>query len=214
MLCARGGESGGGWRVFPSLGGVGEQAADGAGARERRLDAFRPRRAGAPSQILRGVVVYVGGSTAPLVSDHGLRRLVARHGGGVSACLARRSVTHVVLAHKTPVPPPADGPGGAQPRPSPGGPAAAAAASGSTARAAAGHGRPFRAAGGGLAAGKLQREIAARRGAGIKYVTAAWILESIKAGRRLPEVAVRGLERRARTAAERFDLFWRREDER
>jgi hypothetical protein len=145
----------------------------------------------ARSQILRGVVVYVDGSTMPLVSDHRLRRLVAQHGGGVSAYLARRAVTHVVLTRKTRAPPP---PPGADP-PADGGPGAAqrqqppsAVASRPTTRASAGHERrPFRAAGGGLAAGKMQREIVARRGAGIKYVTAAWILESIRAGRRLPE---------------------------
>jgi hypothetical protein len=33
----------------------------------------------------------------------------------------------------------------------------------------------------------LQKEIVTRRGVGIKFVTVAWVLESIKAGRRLPE---------------------------
>ncbi|KAI1270291.1 BRCA1 C terminus domain-containing protein [Xylariaceae sp. FL1019] len=41
--------------------------------------------------------------------------------------------------------------------------------------------------GGGLAAGKLQREIRKVSGAAVKYVNVDWILESLKAGKRLPE---------------------------
>jgi hypothetical protein len=137
------------------------------------------------SRILRGVVVYVDGSTAPLVSDHRLRYLVAQHGGCVSAYLARRSVTHVVLTRKANAPPPLT----IDPQHAA---AAAAAAALDEATAPLSSPKPgpttrFRAAGGGLAAGKVQREIARRRGAGVKYVTAAWVLESVRAGRRLPE---------------------------
>ncbi|EFW15683.1 hypothetical protein D8B26_002235 [Coccidioides posadasii str. Silveira] len=42
-------------------------------------------------------------------------------------------------------------------------------------------------AGGGLSAGKLQREIQRISGKGVKFVGVEWVLESIKAGRRLPE---------------------------
>lgn len=44
-------------------------------------------------------------------------------------------------------------------------------------------------AGGGLAAGKLQKELDMKRGGGggIKFVSVHWVLDSIKAGRRLPE---------------------------
>lgn len=42
-------------------------------------------------------------------------------------------------------------------------------------------------AGGGIAAGKIEKEIATCRGKGVKFVRAAWALESIKAGKRLPE---------------------------
>ncbi|GIZ48551.1 hypothetical protein CKM354_001160500 [Cercospora kikuchii] len=42
-------------------------------------------------------------------------------------------------------------------------------------------------AGGGLAGSKIQKEIATLRGKSVKFVTAEWIVDSIKAGKRLPE---------------------------
>ncbi|CBY02033.1 hypothetical protein IAQ61_006623 [Plenodomus lingam] len=42
-------------------------------------------------------------------------------------------------------------------------------------------------AGGGLAATKMQKEIARTGGKAVKFITAEWVIESIKAGRRLPE---------------------------
>ncbi|KAH6643651.1 hypothetical protein C7974DRAFT_2506 [Boeremia exigua] len=42
--------------------------------------------------------------------------------------------------------------------------------------------------GGGLAATKLQREVTRTGGKSVRYITAEWVLESIKAGRRLPEL--------------------------
>jgi hypothetical protein len=41
--------------------------------------------------------------------------------------------------------------------------------------------------GGGLAGTKIQKEIASLRGKSVKFVTAEWIADSIKAGKRLPE---------------------------
>lgn len=41
--------------------------------------------------------------------------------------------------------------------------------------------------GGGLAGSKIQREITSMRGKGIKFISAEWVSESIKAGKRLPE---------------------------
>ncbi|PHH82784.1 hypothetical protein CDD82_4858 [Ophiocordyceps australis] len=46
---------------------------------------------------------------------------------------------------------------------------------------------PSAGAGGGLAAAKLQREIRRSSGSAVKYVGVEWVLESIKAGKRLPE---------------------------
>ncbi|KZM26765.1 uncharacterized protein EKO05_0000131 [Ascochyta rabiei] len=97
--------------------------------------------------IFEGLCFYVNGSTAPLVSDHRLKHLLAAHGARHSIALGRRTVTHVILG---------------------------------TANANGG-------AGGGLAATKIQKEIARTGGKAVKYVTVNWVLESIKTGRRLPE---------------------------
>lgn len=41
--------------------------------------------------------------------------------------------------------------------------------------------------GGGLAAGKIQKEVMTMRGKGVKFVGVEWVLKSIEAGKRLPE---------------------------
>jgi len=43
------------------------------------------------------------------------------------------------------------------------------------------------AGGGGLASGKIQKEIARVGGKGVKYVTARWVLDSVERGIRQPE---------------------------
>ncbi|KAM0420837.1 hypothetical protein ACHAPT_011367 [Fusarium lateritium] len=48
-------------------------------------------------RIFDGVVVYVNGSTFPLISDHKLKKLLTEHGGQMSLHLGRRRVTHVIL---------------------------------------------------------------------------------------------------------------------
>lgn len=48
-------------------------------------------------RLFTGIVVYVNGSTAPLVSDHHLKTTLVAHGARVALHLARRQVTHVVL---------------------------------------------------------------------------------------------------------------------
>ncbi|KAK3904156.1 hypothetical protein C8A05DRAFT_32080 [Staphylotrichum tortipilum] len=53
-------------------------------------------------------------------------------------------------------------------------------------------------AGGGLAGGKLEREIRRVGGCGIKFVGVEWVLESIKASRRLPEARFANLKIAAR----------------
>ncbi|EGS18542.1 uncharacterized protein CTHT_0051460 [Thermochaetoides thermophila DSM 1495] len=126
-------------------------------ANEEDLQAEKTQRARgreAGRLIFEGVVVYINGSTYPLVSDHRLRQLLARHGARMSLHLGRRSVTHVIIGR-----PAALGP----------------SATGSVA------------AGGGLAAGKLEKETRRVGGSGVKYVGVEWVLESIKAGKRLPE---------------------------
>ena len=48
-------------------------------------------------KIFRGLCVYINGSTAPLVSDHKLKYLLAENGANLSIALGRRTVTHVIL---------------------------------------------------------------------------------------------------------------------
>ncbi|KAE8836212.1 hypothetical protein PTNB73_04173 [Pyrenophora teres f. teres] len=98
-------------------------------------------------QLFAGLCFYINGSTAPLVSDHKLKQLLAAHGARHSIALGRRTVTHVILGTVT-------GNGGA---------------------------------GGGLAATKMQKEIARSGGKAVKFINAEWVLDSIKAGRRLAE---------------------------
>jgi hypothetical protein len=85
-------------------------------------------------QIFAGLCFYINGSTAPLISDLKLKRLLAERGGKMSIGLGRRSVTHVILGT-------ANGHGGA---------------------------------GGGLAATKIQKEIARVGGKGLKFVGVEW----------------------------------------
>ena len=92
----------------------------------------------ARGKIFQDLRIYINGSTAPLVSDHRLKQLVAEHGGDVRIALGRRSVTHVILG--TPINAPEGGQG----------------------------------AGGGLAAGKIQKEIKRVGGCGVKYVGVEW----------------------------------------
>ncbi|KAI1502775.1 BRCA1 C terminus domain-containing protein [Biscogniauxia marginata] len=112
-------------------------------AKEESREAGRAR----PRRMFDGVVVYVNGSTHPLISDHKLKHVLAEHGGRLSSHLGRRQVTHVILGR----------------------PAGVAGA------------------GGGLAGGKLQKEIQKTGGCGVKFVSVEWVLESIKVGKRLPE---------------------------
>ncbi|KAF2115461.1 hypothetical protein BDV96DRAFT_458604, partial [Lophiotrema nucula] len=98
-------------------------------------------------QIFTNLCFYLNGSTAPLISDHKLKQLLALHGGNMSIALGRRTVTHVILGNTS----------------SNGG------------------------CGGGLAGSKIQKEIVRTGGKSVKFVTAEWILECIKAGRRVPE---------------------------
>ncbi|KAK0635547.1 hypothetical protein B0T17DRAFT_47528 [Bombardia bombarda] len=109
--------------------------------------------------IFDGLVIYVNGSTHPLVSDHRLKHLFAEHGARMSLHLGRRKVTHVILGKPS-------GPNGG--------------------------------AGGGLAGTKLDKEIRRVGGCGVKYVGVEWVLESVKAAKRLPEARFANLKVAAR----------------
>lgn len=93
-------------------------------------DASRPHQ----KQVFAGLCFYLNGSTAPLVSDHKLKQLLAAHGASHSIALGRRTVTHVILG---------------------------------TVNAKGG-------AGGGLAATKIQKEVARTGGKAVKFINAEW----------------------------------------
>ncbi|OIW31592.1 hypothetical protein CONLIGDRAFT_678062 [Coniochaeta ligniaria NRRL 30616] len=120
---------------------------------DRRPDEEEPQPR--KRKIFDNLVIYVNGSTHPIISDYKLKHLLAENGARMSFHLGRRQVTHVILG-----------------RP-----------------ASVGHG-----AGGGLAGGKLEKEIRSVGGCGIKYVGVEWVLESIKAGKRLPEARFANLK--------------------
>ncbi|KAH6899839.1 hypothetical protein B0T10DRAFT_8613 [Thelonectria olida] len=135
-------------KMQESLGNPGDDGGHTTGEEalmEKRRREDEEREAGkAERKIFDGLVVFVNGSTFPLVSDHKLKHLLTENGAQMSLHLGRRRVTHVILG-----------------------------------RSAAG--------GGGLAGGKLDKEIKKVGGAGVKFVGVEWVLESLKVGKRLPE---------------------------
>jgi len=50
-----------------------------------------------PKGVFDGLVIYINGSTHPLISDHKLKHVLAENGGKVSLHLGRRHVSHVIL---------------------------------------------------------------------------------------------------------------------
>jgi hypothetical protein len=47
--------------------------------------------------LFDGLVIYINGSTHPLISDHKLKHVLAENGARMSLHLGRRQVTHVIL---------------------------------------------------------------------------------------------------------------------
>ncbi|KAI0095478.1 hypothetical protein F4814DRAFT_183779 [Daldinia grandis] len=131
-------------------------------------DEAREAEKAQPKKIFDGVVIYINGSTYPLISDHKLKHILAEHGARTSINLGRRQVTHVILGRPT------------------GGP---------------------RGAGGGLAGGKLQKEIQKVGGCGMKFVGAEWVLESVKAGKRLPEARFSNLKMASKGQQSVYGLY-------
>lgn len=50
-----------------------------------------------PKKLFEGLVIYVNGSTHPLISDHKLKHVLAENGAKMSMHLGRRQVTHVII---------------------------------------------------------------------------------------------------------------------
>ncbi|CAD6448851.1 83eb6286-febd-4979-aea5-cad02acdcf12 [Sclerotinia trifoliorum] len=118
--------------------------------------------------IFDELVIYINGSTYPMVSDHKLKHLLAENGARMSMHLGRRQVTHIILGKPSHV----------------------------------GSG-----AGGGLAGGKLEKEIRRIGGCGVKYVGVEWVLESIKAGKRLPETRFSNLKVAPKSQQSVYGMF-------
>lgn len=97
------------------------------------------------SNIFAGVTIFINGSTAPRISEYKLKHLLASNGARTSIYMARKTVTHVLVGQ------PNTGSG-----------------SGS------GSGTTVSGAGGGLAASKLQQEIARGGWKGVKVVSVDW----------------------------------------
>ncbi|KAI9848421.1 MAG: hypothetical protein M1837_000216 [Sclerophora amabilis] len=131
--------------------------------------------------LFDGLVFYVNGSTAPLVSDHRLKYLIVENGGKVSIHLGRRRVTHVVLGR-----------------------ANKSSTGGAGHPESAGKGVS---AGGGLAAGKIQKEVGRVGGCGVKYVGVEWVLGSIKSHKRLPEARFPGVHTAAARQKSVYGMF-------
>ncbi|KAH8685732.1 hypothetical protein BGZ60DRAFT_395932 [Tricladium varicosporioides] len=121
------------------------------------------------SLIFDGLVIYINGSTYPLISDHKLKHLLAENGARTSLHLGRRQVTHVILG-----------------RPS---------------------GTLGTGAGGGLSGSKIEKEIRRVWGPSVKYVGVEWILESMKAGKRLPETQFTNLKVVAKGQQSVYSMF-------
>ncbi|KAJ3521960.1 hypothetical protein NM208_g13066 [Fusarium decemcellulare] len=62
-------------------------------------------------------------------------------------------------------------------------------------------------AGGGLAGGKLEKEIRKTGGCGVKFVGAEWVLESLKAGKRLPEARFSNMKVAPKAQGSVYGLF-------
>lgn len=60
-------------------------------------EAEREQEKTQPRGIFDGLIIYVNGSTHPLVSDHKLKQILTENGARMSLHLGRRRVTHVIL---------------------------------------------------------------------------------------------------------------------
>lgn len=65
--------------------------------RKREDDLKEQEKQNRKRGIFDGLVIYINGSTHPLVSDHRLKHLLVENGAKLSIHLARRTVTHVIL---------------------------------------------------------------------------------------------------------------------
>ncbi len=65
--------------------------------RKREDDLKEEEKLNRKKGIFDGLVIYINGSTHPLISDHKLKHVLAENGARMSLQLGRRQVTHVIL---------------------------------------------------------------------------------------------------------------------
>lgn len=65
--------------------------------RKREDDARVEGRQNRQHGIFDRLVIYINGSTYPIISDHKLKHILAENGARLSIHLGRRQVTHVIL---------------------------------------------------------------------------------------------------------------------
>jgi hypothetical protein len=66
-------------------------------AKREREDAMGQEQSNGTKCIFDGLVIYINGSTYPLISDHKLKNMLVENGAKLSIHLGRRQVTHVIL---------------------------------------------------------------------------------------------------------------------
>jgi hypothetical protein len=65
--------------------------------RKREDDLQEEEKLNRKKGIFDGLVIYINGSTHPLISDHKLKHVLAENGARMSLHLGRKQVTHVIL---------------------------------------------------------------------------------------------------------------------
>lgn len=65
--------------------------------RKKEDDLKEEERMNKSKLVFDGLVIYINGSTHPIISDHKLKHTLAENGAKVSLHLGRKHVTHVIL---------------------------------------------------------------------------------------------------------------------
>ncbi|KAJ6787957.1 hypothetical protein PWT90_10382 [Aphanocladium album] len=146
--------------------------------REQEHDAVKKSHGKGRGNMFDGLVVYVNGSTFPVVSDHKLKTVLAEHGARISLHLARRQVTHVILGR------PAGGGGG-------GGGGLAGTKMDKEIRRIGGHGIKYVVL---LQDAKFYKKKKKKKKKKNSRANGSRVTESIRAGRRLPETRFSNLK--------------------
>lgn len=72
--------------------------------RQKEDDLKEEEKSNRKKGIFDGLVIYINGSTYPLISDHKLKHVLAENGARMSLHLGRKQVTHVILGKPSGLP--------------------------------------------------------------------------------------------------------------